>query len=654
MAHSILIYSLSAQIRKLNPRLTSHIIVIHTGELIDILYRIKPSSVLFEIAQLATVLNVINNHHAQKTHFICIGKTVNSGDKLLLQKNNIEFITPKNFITSSPRIFKIGSKKNLYKILVLEHDKTQDDKTKQILENAHITVMSVTKNEQIIETLDCFQADLILINLNMKGAVIDKLIKFIRTKDHYRFIPIVILTSNTTIQYRMEILNAGADDVFVKPVISYSMVSSLIRRMQKNILFHTETKKCKPEPDTANNNEIEQEKLYSFLTKNKNNRSASIIWIKAKNKQALQKKIGYLGFKKLCKNMFANLPMFSQNFNIKLKLTDGVFALASGELNREQAQIWVIKLQKWISKNNFSINKKYYYFDIAFVILSNIHIKKNKRSLIQKAENLLIDPATNQDITFLDESRKEEYYYLIKKQLENAIRTKKFKWLYHPIISTIDESQESYKLMLHIITDSGNELTPIDYFEVADRIGHLRLLNRYALDYAIKTIKTGQQKKIETRILLNQVLSDFQTQSLRDNKFNLIRKHHLPAESLMFQFSLEDAQEHMGVLVELSKKMNQKRIKICLSNFDCSNIAWKIARKLNANWIKLRPFDSSNPALYVYNLNHIAKTVRKAHILGYKVFTSRIDDVSLAADLWKLDIDYLQGDFIQNDKGHQV
>jgi EAL domain-containing protein (putative c-di-GMP-specific phosphodiesterase class I) len=389
-----------------------------------------------------------------------------------------------------------------------------------------------------------------------------------------------------------------------------------------------------------------KEILQSFLETHKNNKSASIIWVKAINKRSLQKKLGYLGFKDLCSDMFENLPLFMQNFKMKFKLTDGVFVLASTSLNRQQAYNWAIKLKQWVSSNNFSINQKHYYFNIKFVVLSNIHIKKNTQTLIHKAEKMLLEDDPSNNIEFLDESISEKHYYFVKNQLISALKTKSFNWLFQVIVSTREEDLETHELMLHIKTDRGEELGINRYIDIANRVGILPILDKYALEFCISKISTSNQKHPRVRILLNQSLTGYRSQALINSKFELINRYRLPYHSIMFQFSLHDAIEHMDILKELARRINQASLTICLSDFDCTNIAWKIARKLNTKWLKLKSFSRADQVSYTLSLERISKTVRKAHILGYKVFISKVDSIYLAADLWKLDIDYLQGDFI--------
>ncbi|VAW49267.1 hypothetical protein MNBD_GAMMA03-19, partial [hydrothermal vent metagenome] len=220
-------------------------------------------------------------------------------------------------------------------------------------------------------------------------------------------------------------------------------------------------------------------------------------------------------------------------------------------------------------------------------------------------------------------------------------------WQYQTIISTQDETQEIYQLMLQIITESGKELSGSDYLEVASKTGLIMVLDRFTLEHAIRIIRAGEQKNIYSRTLLNQVFSDYQSRDLRTKKLATITKLNLPIGSMIFQFSQNEAVENISILGEIASELKQAKIKVCLSDFDFTKAAWNIARKFNVGWIRLKPFDKHSPILDSDNPDSLQKIIRKAHVLGYKVIVTRVDSAGFAADLWKLDVDYLQGNFIQ-------
>ncbi len=639
------LHSLSAEITDLNSNLSPYIKTMTDLGLYELLLNADSNIILFEKSQADKVLPIIDSIKNDKSRFICIGDNLGSQERLVLLNRNIEFITPEKYSELSYYFFEVSSSTSSQKVLFVEDDKAQILLIEHILTEADITVKSITRAEEVLDVIDLFQPDLILMDLNLDGITGDKLVKVIRKKPNFVNIPIVFLTADTSLESRMKVLNSGADDLLTKPINPKLLVAALKNRMQRSSLQQVATQ---PKETTIHNLEEDTlDKLDVFFNENKSNPKASIIWLKVKNKHEIRKKLGFQGFKKISRKMFNTIPTEKMEVDFKYEITDGLFVFCSALTARKQAYEWVESTQKWLSKNYFSVNEKDYFIDVSAIILTDIVNKTEKEGLIHKAENILIDGISDQNIAFLEEGIEEKRFYLVKTQIENSIKTRNFKWNYQGIVSTEDESQEIYQVMLRIITDSGKELGVEDYFETAHKSGLLRLLDRFTLEHAIRKVRSSEQQGSPANILLNQVMSGFQSKQVRAKKLSTINSLNLPKDSLIFQFNKEDAQEHMSILGEMGRELKQANIKVCLSDFDCTNQSWKIARKLNVSWIRLRAFNKDDVLLDADNPDNLSKTINKAHVLGYKVVVARVDNAGLAANLWKLNIDYLQGNFIQ-------
>jgi len=648
MKQSVFIYSLAPKLERINPSLAPFIGELHTDEVLDVLQEIKPNAVIFDFRQLSELLAIISKNDPIDNRFICVGDELGSEERLSLLDYNIEFIKYENFIELEPSFFEIQHKQLPYRVLVVDDDIDQVSITTAVLKNSDMTVQSTTKGEEVLDHLDSFDPDLLLVDLYLEGITGDKLVKAIRKNPKYQFLPIVFLTSDSSIESRMLVLNAGADDLLTKPINSDLLVSALKNRMDRNDLYHSGINSFQTETTAHLVEEHNNDILDKFLVENKQNESASIIWFKVVNKHILQKKLGFTGFIDLCKTVLDSLPIFGREFEIKSNIAEGVFVLASINLDQEQSKKWVEKLRNWFSENYFLIQKESYYVDVNAIILTNLPVKKSFDTLIQKAENILIDGASNQkEIALLEEGVEEERYFWIKSQLENAIKTRNFNWLYQTIFSTKNESEEIYELQLNILTDSDKELIGRDYVDVANKTGLIKILDRFTLEHAIRIIRSSEPKKIHAKTLLSQVLSDYTSKEVRAKQLQMIKNLKLPKDSMVFQIRLDDALEHMDILGEIGRELNQANINICLSKFDASDMAWNVARKLQANWIRLKSFTEGNLIFDPKNINEFSKVVKKAHVLGYKIIVAKVDSATMVADLFKLNIDYLQGDFIQ-------
>lgn len=653
------IFSVSKQLKNININLSEYITVISLNEISTLVTKYPLSTLILEERHIPRVLNIVRASEAKQFRYICISQNFNSDDRLLLINNNIECITSEKYTQISIDFFRSTQINNNYKVLIVEDDENHKILTEHILQKAGITFHSITKGEEALDAISFFKPDLILLDLYLEGINGDEVVKIIRANKDHTLLPIIIFTSDTSKETRMKVLNAGADDLFTKSIDPDLMVTSLINRMQRNFkpkpMVGSPVKQDTKDPIFYNVKTIVEkedylsESLATFLKDNRKNSSASILFLKASNKQFLQKKLGYTGFNILCGLMINKMPEFNQKFNIKQSLAEGVFVFASEDFNQERAIEWVNDLKKWLLLNLFTVNHKEYLFEVVAVVLSNFPSQKIENNLLRKAENTLLEyDYSRKTIILNNESSKIHGFDKIKSQLENSIKTRDFHWHYNQILSTKNERKKIYQLELAIHTESGEELMSDDYLDVANQSGMLRLLDNFTFEHAIRIIRDGELKKIETLVLLEQNLFEYEDKNHRDDLINTIKNLALPKHSLVLQFNLSDAKNHLGILRDVGMQLKTANVLICLSDFTPNEASWEIARKFRTNWIRLKPFDEHHPILKTNETDNLAHIISKSNTLCYEVMISNINTFDLANKLTDLNIDYIQGRFIKS------
>ncbi|MEZ5496671.1 MAG: EAL domain-containing protein [Gammaproteobacteria bacterium] len=652
MNDSVLIYSLSDRLSDINNSLAPSIKVIPIQTLISRIETSdrKPNAVIFEINQIDSVLDLIQHTNiTSENRFICIGENLSVDNRIILLNNNIELVNSDKFSELSSSYFQLGLGKERQKVLFLDDDEDQIAITEHILKDAGFSVKSITKSEYILDTLADYKPDLLLLDLYLGDVTGDKIVSIIRKEPKYRFLPIVFLTADTTLESRMLVLNAGADDLITKPIKSDLLVASIKNRIQRNLNNQVFLNELNPNRVYHKVN-VQESDLQKFYQENIDNPLASFMWFKVNNKTEIQREIGYSGFSKLCNTVCSKTPNTNPAVDFFSKIADGVYVIGFNTLDEASAIKTAEDIKSWYEDNSYTVVDRNYSFQMSVIVLTNIPQAKDHDTLLQKAESILIESnETQSEILKLQKGIEETRFYTIKSRLENMIKTRDLAWQFYPIVSARHEEEEIFQLILNIDTDSSiQRFKTIEYINVAEKSGLLRVIDRFALERAIRVIRSGIHENSPPKVLLNQVTLAYTDRESRAKKLEIIKQLNLPKDSLYVQFHLQDVVDTFEHIGEIGQQIKQTGIKICLGSFDYSSIAWKAARKLNVSWIRLLPpsledkhlFDAENP-------NNIASTIRKAHVLGYEVIAHMVDNSSLASELLKANIDYLQGSYIK-------
>jgi len=113
------------------------------------------------------------------------------------------------------------------KILVVDDDRISVNLLEQLLQrHGYTRVMSVTDSRSAVETCLTFDPDLLLLDLIMPEVDGFAILEALRADAAEDFLPIVVLTGDTTEESKARALEAGATDFLVKPV---SQTEALLR-----------------------------------------------------------------------------------------------------------------------------------------------------------------------------------------------------------------------------------------------------------------------------------------------------------------------------------------------------------------------------------------------------------------------------------------
>lgn len=125
------------------------------------------------------------------------------------------------------------SEKQPLKILLVDDQQSMVDYFSSLLRSHGLMVKGMTRAEQVIPTLEQFEPDLFIFDLYMPEVNGLELAKMIRQLDKYTSSPILVLSSDDTMQNKVSIIQAGSDDLISKQTAPSLFVSQVISRAQR-------------------------------------------------------------------------------------------------------------------------------------------------------------------------------------------------------------------------------------------------------------------------------------------------------------------------------------------------------------------------------------------------------------------------------------
>jgi len=120
-----------------------------------------------------------------------------------------------------------------YRILVVDDDESTATYTKLILNGAGMIVQTETNPMNILDRLEDFSPELILMDLYMPGCNGHELASVVRQQEVFAGIPIVYLSGEVDVDKQLGAMEYGGDDFLTKPIRPSHLISSVRARSQR-------------------------------------------------------------------------------------------------------------------------------------------------------------------------------------------------------------------------------------------------------------------------------------------------------------------------------------------------------------------------------------------------------------------------------------
>ncbi|QYJ80385.1 diguanylate cyclase [Shewanella acanthi] len=125
------------------------------------------------------------------------------------------------------------SEKQPLKILLVDDQQSMVDYFSKLMQSQGLMVKGMTDPEEVLPTLELFEPDLFIFDLYMPEVNGLELARMIRQLDKYSSSPILILSADDTMQNKVNIIQAGSDDLISKQTEPGLLVTQIISRAQR-------------------------------------------------------------------------------------------------------------------------------------------------------------------------------------------------------------------------------------------------------------------------------------------------------------------------------------------------------------------------------------------------------------------------------------
>ncbi len=143
------------------------------------------------------------------------------------------FIDEQAFVKAVQQVLKIQQSIRP-RILLVDDDKTLCQFISSVLQGADMVCQCLTEPINIIEELEHFQPDVVILDVQMPGLSGYDVCRLLRANPAWQDLVIIFLTARQDAQGRMSAFIAGGDDFFTKPVLGEELIVRVKNHLERS------------------------------------------------------------------------------------------------------------------------------------------------------------------------------------------------------------------------------------------------------------------------------------------------------------------------------------------------------------------------------------------------------------------------------------
>lgn len=233
--------------------------------------------------------------------------------------------------------------------------------------------------------------------------------------------------------------------------------------------------------------------------------------------------------------------------------------------------------------------------------------------------------------------------------IRHALTKEAFGILFQPVVSLQGDENEYYEVLINVKDGSGKAVDTGQLFKAVESDKDLAVkLDRWTILKATKMLAQHRAKHPKTHLIINLASASIQDATLPQWLGVALKAGNVPASSLVFQISENDAANYLNQAKTFSDAVRAIGTHTCIKHFGCSLDPFKALTHLSSvSFVKVDGSFSSDIQKKNEDPKALKALVAKLTEAGKKSIVPFVENATMMATLWQSGAHYIQGHYIQ-------
>ena len=545
---------------------------------------------------------------------------------------------------------------NPYRVLIVEYDRSQALFAEGILRNAGIDATVVLDPLEVLQALQRFEPDLVLMDLHMPNASGIELTALIRDQPAFMHTPVGFLSGESDEEVQFDALDAGGDDFISKPVRPRHLISAVQNRIARHRAIATTRKPRRDDRHTDTglfDRDVLLESLDALLSETGGRSRGGLLFLEIESVNLLRDRLGLTALEQLLTGV-GKLLGEKAGTTPAARFGDGSYLILDTERDEAALEALAAQLRGALVQHPFNAQGHPLRLRVSVGVCGLNHRFSDVPAILNAVERVAREARTTEKGVKRYEPAKpteQAREAALVQQIREAIALNSLELLYQPVVAVAGSDDSQYQVLLRLRDANGKLLPAAEVIPLAERGDFIADIDRWVLQASLKLIRERRAEGRPLRLFVTQsalTLAD-PTQATW-LKAELVA-NDVPGTSLVIELRLEDAAVHAGTVRQFCDAMVSDGVQFCLSQFEAGTESERLLDALPLGFVKLaRKYTTAAlpPALR----DEVKVLIDRAHRRGLEVIGHGVEDAQAAATLWMSGIDFIQGNLVQQaDRG---
>ena len=186
-----------------------------------------------------------------------------------------------------------------------------------------------------------------------------------------------------------------------------------------------------------------------------------------------------------------------------------------------------------------------------------------------------------------------------------------------------------------------------DFRSAAERTGTAKMLDRWRILHAIKKITDTQRSSRKIQFFLPLSADSIKDPGLAVWVSENLAKSKVNGEQLVFLIDEAQAVNQLKAAKALAKALQQIHCHFAIDEFGTGINPFQLVKHIDADFVRINHVYMENLAQNNENQDSIRELAYQAMDHEINTITPGVTDAAVLSVLWTLNVDFVQGDFLQ-------